>query len=131
EGVGSGARLCEQGNRGGNTRLLLANRNVNAVERTVVLIASRLSRFVQSRLADNGVDTDGRLARRTITDNQLALTAANGNHRVDRHDARLYGLGDRLSPDDPRSHLLDRICDIALDGPLAIHGFAQHVHDPS
>ena len=67
-----------------DARLLLADRDVDAIEWTVFLVAGRLSRFVEARLADHRVHADGRLARRTVTDDQFALAAADRNHRVDR-----------------------------------------------
>src|SRR5262249_17890211 len=104
--------------------------HIDAVQRAILFVAGNFSRFIETRLADDGIDTDRRLARGTVADNQFALTAANGNHRVDCHDARLYRLIDRTAPDDPWSHVLDRICDSAVHRPLAIQGFAQHIHYP-
>jgi hypothetical protein len=80
-------------------------------------------------LADDGVDTDGRFARRTVTDNQFALAAADRNHRVDGHDAGLHGLADGTTPDDSGSDFLDRIGDVTLDGPLAVEGLSERIHD--
>src|SRR6516225_71027 len=42
----------------GDIGLLLTNRNVDAIERTVLLIAICLSRSVETSLADDRVDTD-------------------------------------------------------------------------
>ena len=49
---------------------------------------------VDLRLIDDRVDRDGSLARRAVTNDKLALTTADGNHRIDRHDARLHRLID-------------------------------------
>ena len=64
--------------------LLLADRDVDAVERPVVLVAGRFGRFVEPGLVDDRVDADRCLAGRTVADDQFALAAANRNHRVNR-----------------------------------------------
>ena len=110
-------------------RLLLADRDVDAVERPVVRVAGRFGGLVQPRLADDRVDADGRLAGRTVADDQLALAAADRNHRVDRHDAGLHRLADRLAADDAGRDLLDRIGDVALDRALAVERLAERVDD--
>src|SRR5439155_23096038 len=50
--------------------------------------------FVQPCLTDDRVDRDRRFSGRAIADDQLALAAANWNHRVDRHDTGLHRLAD-------------------------------------
>ena len=92
---------------------------------------ARLGLAVQARLADDRVDADGRLAGRAVADDQLALAAADRDHRVDRHDAGLHRLADRPAPHDPRRDLLDRIGDVARDRSLAVDRFAEHVDDAS
>ena len=72
--------------------LLLADRDVDAVERPIVRVAGRFGRPVEARLADDRVDADGGLAGRAVADDQLALAAADRDHRVDRHDAGLHRL---------------------------------------
>src|SRR5262249_51739393 len=47
------------------------------------------------------------------------------------HDARLHRLVHRPAADDTGGDLLDRIGGVGLDRPLAVDGFAQHVHDAS
>ena len=95
DGVGHRAGFFEHRDDPRDRGLLLADRDVDAVERTIVLVAGRFGRFVQPRLADDRVDADGRLAGRAVADDQLALAAADRNHRVDRHDAGLHRLADR------------------------------------
>src|SRR5262249_27774816 len=113
----------------GNTGLLLADRNVNAVQGPIVLIACSLSRFVQTSLIDDGVDTDGRFPRRTIADDQFALAAANWNHRINRHDPRLQRLSNRPPLNDARGEFLDGIRDVTLNGAIAIQRLSQRIHD--
>jgi hypothetical protein len=89
--------------------------------------AARLA--VQTRLADDGVDADRRLAGGAVADDQLALAAADRNHRVDGHDAGLHGLADRLASHDAGRDLLDRVRHVARDRPLAVDRFAERVDD--
>ena len=73
-----------------NGRLLLADRvDVDAEDVGVLLI-------------DDRVDRDGGLARLAVADDQLALAAADRDHRIDGLDARLQRLVDRLSGHDAR-----------------------------
>ena len=44
---------------------------------------------VRAFLIDDGVHRDGGLTRLTVADDELALSAADWNHGVDRFDARL------------------------------------------
>ena len=51
-------------------------------------------------VVDDRVDRDRRLAGLAVADDQLALAAADRDHRVDRLQAGLHRLGDRLALDD-------------------------------
>ena len=51
-------------------------------------------------LVDDRVDGDGRLPRLTVADDQLALTAADGDHRIDGLEAGLEGLVHGLASGD-------------------------------
>ena len=123
------AGLFEHADDARDRRLLLADRDVDGVERPVVRVAGRLGRLVETRLADDRVDADRRLAGRAVADDQLALAAADRDHRVDRHDAGLHRLADRAAPDDAGGQLLDRIGDVAGDRPLAVERLAERVDD--
>ncbi len=89
--------------------LLLADRDVDAVERPVVLVAGRFGGFVEPGLADDRVDADRCLAGRAVADDQFALAAANRNHRINRHDAGLHRLADRAAADDAGRDFFHRI----------------------
>ena len=54
-----------------------------------------------------------------------------GNHRVDRHDARLHRLADRAPADDPGRELFDGIRRVARDRALAVERRAERVDDAS
>src|SRR6185503_15723931 len=97
--------------------------------RTVRRVASRFSGSIQMRLADDRVDADRGLARGAVADDQLTLTTADRNHRVDRHDAGLHRLADRPAADNARRKFLDRIRNSAGDGALVVERLAKRVDD--
>ena len=84
---------------------------------------------VLALLVDDRVDGDGGLARLAVADDELALAAADGDHRVDGDDARLHGLVHRLAVDDAGSLELDGAHALGLDGALAVDRHAQRIHD--
>ena len=83
-------------------------------------------------LVDDRVDGDGRLARATIADDQLALTTPDRNHRVDGLDPRLHRLADRLTLHDTGSHDVDlpRTLD-PVDRSVAVLRGPERIHDPA
>src|SRR5262249_47596548 len=97
-------------------RLLLADGGVEAVNALALLV-------------DDGVERDGGLAGLAVTDDELALAAADGDHRVDRLQARLQRLLDRLADDDAGRLHLDAAAVRALDRALAVERLAERVHD--
>ncbi len=102
----------------GDRRLLLADGDVDAVH-------------VLALLVDDRVDGDGGLARLAVADDELALAAADRDHRVDGLEAGLERLGDRLASHDARGLDLDAPGDVRLDGALAVHGLAERVDHAS
>ena len=107
----------------------MTDRNVDAIEGTVILVASCLGGFVQTSLTQDGVDTDRRLACRPVTNNQFALPASDGNHCVNCHDAGLHRLSDGTAPNDARSKLFDGIEYLAFDWSFAVQRFSERVHN--
>src|SRR5579862_1707332 len=99
----------------GNCRLLLADRDIYALN------AGRL-------LVDDRVDGQCRLACLTVTDDQLALSASDRHHRVNRLVTGLNRLADRLSVDDARRHALDGSRTLGIDRALAIDRLPERVH---
>ena len=99
-------------------RFLLADGHVEAL-------------YVGVLLVDDRVDADGRLAGLAVADDQLALSASDGSHRVDCLDAGLQGLIHRLA-------LGHAVCD-HLDGASlggghragAVQGVSQRVDYPA
>ena len=68
-------------------------------------------------------------AGRAVADDELALPAADRDHRVDWHDPRLHRLPDGPALDDPGRELLHRIGGVADDGALPIERFTERVDD--
>ena len=100
----------------GDRRLLLPDRDVEAVNALALLV-------------DDRVERDGRLAGLPVADDELALTAADRHHRVDGLDARLQRLLDRLAREDARRLHLDAAAVRRLDGALAVDRLPERVDD--
>ena len=81
-------------------------------------------------LVEDRVDGDGRLAGLAVADDQLALAAADRRHGVDRLDAGLHRLVDRLPAGDARARSTRpaRSCSVTI-GPLFVDRLAQRVDD--
>src|SRR5207247_2029746 len=88
-----------------------------------------LGRLVQTRLAYDRVDGDRTFASRAVADNQLALSATDGNHRVDCHDSCLHRLIHAAALDDARRNFLKRIKRVSLDWAFPIQRLAQGVNN--
>ena len=69
------------------------------------------------------------LTRLPVTDDQLTLAAANGDHGVDRLDAGLQRHGNGLSFNDAGCLAFNGAHLGRLDGASAVDGLAQRVHD--
>ncbi len=97
-------------------RFLLADGDVDADDAGALLI-------------DDGVESDGRLAGLAVADDQLALTAADGDHAVDRLDAGLQRLVHRLAGRDARRLVLQGTPVRRLDVAEAVQGAPQRIDD--
>jgi hypothetical protein len=95
-------------------RLLLADGHVDAVHPLALLV-------------DDRVERDGGLAGLAVADDELALAAADGDHRVDGLEARLQRLVHRLALDDAGRLDLDAAAVRGLDGALAVDGLTERV----
>ena len=121
-GVGHGAELLQGVHGGGDGGCLLADGDVDAVD--------GLAGFVVGFLVDDGVDGDGGLANLAVADDELALSATDGNHGVDCLETGLERLLYGLAEDYAGSLALKRHEELlALDGPFAVDGFAEDVDD--
>ena len=120
DGVGQGAALLELVDEGSHGRCLLADGDIDAIYRLAGLVARTL--------VDDGVHRDGGLADLAVTDDELTLATADGDHRVDGLEARLQRLVHRLAEDDAGSLALQRQAQlVAVDGSLAVDGLCQNV----
>ena len=118
-----GAVLLERLHQLGDTRALLADGDVDAIE--LLLLVARL---VDVALVDDGVDGDRGLAGLAIADDELALAAPDGNETVDRLQAGLHRLVHRAARDDAGGLDLDPRHLGAGDRALAVDRVAERVH---
>src|SRR5207302_7970844 len=86
---------------------------------------------VAALLVDDGVQNDGGLARLPVADDQFALAAADGNHRVDGLDAGLQGLANRLAVHDAWRDALDGVALLGSNRSLAVEWHAQRIDHAS
>src|SRR3546814_3419064 len=82
-----------------NGGALLADGNIDAVELLALIVA-----LIGGLLVDEGVDGNGGLAGLAVADDQLALTAADGNQRVNGLEAGLDGLMHRFARNRSEEH---------------------------
>ena len=80
-------------------------------------------------VVDDRVDRDRGLAGLAVADDQLALAAADRDHRVDRLQAGLHRLLDRLALDDAGRLELGRAGLLGVDVALAVERVAERVDD--
>ena len=119
-GVIHGPVLPQRLHDGRHGGTLLADGHIDAVH--------RFSGLVGGTLVDDSVDGDGRLACLAVSDDELALPAADGNHGVDGLEARLQRLRHRLAEDDPGRLALQRhVHLLPFDGAQAVQRIAQRV----
>src|SRR6185369_2024555 len=105
-------------------RALLTDGDVDAVELLALLAA-----LVDFLLVDEGVERDCGLTGLAVTDDQLALAAANRYEGVERLEAGLHGLVHRLARDDAWRLHLDAAALGELDRALAVDWVAESVDD--
>jgi hypothetical protein len=80
-------------------------------------------------LVDDRINGNSGLASLAVANDQFALTTANRNHCVDRLQTGLHRLGHRLTPDNARSDLFDRLGQLGVDRAFAVDRLTQGVHD--
>ena len=79
-------------------------------------------------LVDDGVEGDSGLAGLAVADDELALAAADGEHRIDAQNARLQRRIDTLAVDDAGGGALHRAVAVGADVSLPVNGHAERVH---
>jgi hypothetical protein len=80
-------------------------------------------------LVKHGVESDGSLSSLTITNDQLTLTTADGNHSVNGLETSLYGLVDGTTRKDTGGLELGTALLGGLDGTLSVNGVTEGVND--
>ena len=103
---------------------LLTNGDVDTVE-----LLGLVAGVVPTLLVEHGVQSDGSLTGLTVTNDQLTLTTANGNHGIDTLHTSLDGLVDGATGQDTRGLELSTTLLLGLDGALAINGVTQSIDD--
>ena len=96
----------------GDGRSLLSYRAVDAYDVLIVLVEYR-------------IDGYGRLAGLPVADDELALAAANGYHRIDGEQPRLERTGDGLSVHDAGRGVFYRAPRVAYGGALPVERVAD------
>ena len=95
-----------------------------------VYAVKRFPVFIVFELVDDGIYGDGGFTHLTVADDELALAATYGYHRVDGFDTGLQGLFYRLAEDNAGGFAVEGHEDgVAGNGPCAVDGFAQRVDD--
>src|SRR4029077_14973389 len=84
--------------------------------------------YVAALLIDDRIDGDRRLTSLAIADDQLALSAADGDHRVDGLDSGLQRLLDRHPIDHAGSEALDGVELLGIHRTLAVNRCAERIH---
>ena len=125
-GVAHGVVLLEGLNKLSDGGTLLTDGNVDGEELLVLLDGA-----VPALLVQHGVKGNSGLTGLTVTDDQLTLTTADGNHGVDTLHTSLNGLVDGLTGQDTRGLELSTALVLGLDGALAVNGVTQSVDDTS
>src|SRR5690606_22310400 len=80
-------------------------------------------------LVEDGVDRNSRLTGLTVTDDQLTLTATDGDHRVDGEDTRLHRAVYITAFNHAGGNALDVVERIGLDRALAVEWVTERVDD--
>lgn len=124
DGVLHGIVLLEGLDELGDSGTLLSNSNVDTVQLLALVVG-----VVPSLLVKHGVKSDGSLSGLTITNDQLTLTTANGDHGVDTLETGLYGLVDGVARQNARSLELSTSLLGGLDWALSINGVTQSIND--
>src|SRR5437899_216971 len=82
-------------------------------------------------LVDDRVEQDGRLARESVSDDQLTLAATERDHRVNCLDSGLHRAVDALPGDHAWRDLFERHGLGGLHRTLAVDRLAKWIHDPA
>ena len=119
-----GALLLESVDYRRNSRSLLTYRHINTIY--------RFTSQIRLTLIDDRINCDGCLSGLTITDDELTLTAADRNHRINRFQTCLQRFVHRLTEDHSRSLSFQRHLDkFSSYHTLAVKRFTKRIHHAS
>ena len=121
-GVLHGVVLLEGLDELGDGGTLLTDGDVDAVK-----LLGLVGGVVPTLLVKDGVKTNGSLTGLTVTNDQLTLTTANGNHGVDGLETSLHRLVDGLARQDTGGLELSTTSLLGVDGALAVNGVTQSI----
>ena len=135
-GGGSGDDASELKRAGGfkgcygadNVGVLLADGDVDGINRAELRVTAGEADAIDLRLIDNGIHGDGRLASAAVADDELTLAATDRDHGVDGLDAGKERLADRFTDHDAGSNLFNGVELGGGDGAFAVHGITEGVH---
>src|SRR5439155_264872 len=119
-----GAGLLQRGTDARDGGTLLTDGDVDTAD-----LLLRVAGTPVVALVDDRVDRQGGLAGLAVTDDQLALAAADRGHRVDGLEAGLQRLVHRLTGHDARSLQLQRPAALGLDLAEAVDRVTERVDD--
>lgn len=122
DGVLHGILLLEGLDELSDGGTLLTDGNVDTVE-----LLGLVAGVVPTLLVEHGVQSDGGLTSLTVTNDQLTLTTADGNHGVDTLHASLDGLVDGLTGKDTGGLQLGTALLLGVEGTLAVNGVTETV----
>jgi hypothetical protein len=124
DGVLHGVVLLKGLNELSDSGTLLTDGNVDTVQ-LLALVGS----VVPSLLVKHGIESNSGLSGLTVTNDQLTLTTADGDHGVDRLQTSLDGLVDGATGQNTRGLELSTALGLGVDGALAIDGVTKGIND--
>lgn len=120
DGVLHGVVLLESLDKLGHSGPLLSHGDIDAVE-LFLLIGT----LVPTSLVQYSVKSDSSFTGLAVTNDQLALTTSDRNHGVDRFEASLDGLANRLTREDTGGLELSTAPLSGVEGTLSVDRVAE------
>lgn len=124
DGVLHGVVLLKGLDELGDGGTLLTDGDVDAVKLLGLVVG-----VVPTLLVKDGVEGDSSLSGLTVTNDQLTLTTANGNHGVNGLKTSLDRLVDGLARQNAGSLELSTALLLGVKGALAVNGVTESVDD--
>lgn len=124
DGVLHGIVLLESLDELSDGGSLLTDSDVDTVQLLGLVVA-----VVPTLLVEDSIEGNGSLSGLTVTNDQLTLTTANGNHGVDGLESGLDGLVDGLTRQNTGGLELRTALLLGVKGTLAVNGVAESIDD--